>query len=348
MTATRPIEELIYELEPDPWRKDHPFSPEMSDFQSRLFNPAISRGDKAAIVMEWLASTHYPCMFGRKSAKAGSLSVVVLEERDLQKSDESIRAILSDARTAWRTEALNGGKHALVFLAVSERLAYARLDPNLLEINRRLCELYLERPVQPDLVFRDELFLQIADEASDRIRWEVGVDNFAAQGDGRWWHDHRIPGGIGFSMNSVGHMVRSIVESALAADSDLREQAASLTRDKLIQFALPMAMRTILFAQEKSRIPGTQLRKRSTGARSSIDDRELNRAAAMKGVMEWDETSYEGWYHTDHSVRTDFFEPEAGRRSSPWLLDFTYLHAESELDYRAMSLGERILAILEG
>jgi hypothetical protein len=347
MTATRPLEELIYELEPDPWRKDHPFSPEMNAFQTRLFDPTISRGDKAAIVTEWLASTHYPCLFGRKSAKAGSLSVVVLEERDLFKSDGNIRAILSDARTAWRTQALRGGQHALVLLAVSERLANARLDPTLLEINRRLCELYLEMPVQPDLVFRDELFLQIADDPGDRIRWEVGVDNFAAQGDGRWWHDHRIPGGIGFSMNSVGHMVRSMVENALAADSDLREQAAALTRDKLIQFALPMAMRTILFAQEKSRIPGTRLRKRNAAARSSIDDQELNRAAAMKGVTEWDETLYEGWYHTDHSVRTDFFDPEAERRSSPWNLDFTYLHAESELDYKAMSLGERILAILK-
>jgi hypothetical protein len=34
------------------------------------------------------------------------------------------------------------------------------------------------------------------------------VDFFACAGDGRWWHDHRFPGGIAYTANSTGHMMR--------------------------------------------------------------------------------------------------------------------------------------------
>jgi hypothetical protein len=66
----------------------------------------------------------------------------------------------------------------------------------------------------------------------------------------------------------------------------------------------------------------------------------------MKGVSNWDENTYEGWYHTDHSLRTEFFNPTSTRRAEPWELDFRYLHARTELDYTAMSIGEEILGIL--
>jgi hypothetical protein len=233
-----------------------------------------------------------------------------------------------------------------VILAVSERLAFAEPDATVLEITRRLCEMYLGRSARADVVYRDELFLEIDAESPLRIRWEVGVDNFAAQADGRWWHDHRIPGGIGFSMNSVGHMVRTMVEQALEKSPDLRAKTRRLTREKLIQFALPMAMRTILFAQQKSSCPGTRLRPRSIDSPATIAEEELSRASAMKGILDWDENCYEGWYHTDHSFRSESFDPNSRPRTEPWELDFSYLHAETELDYAMMSIGEEILAIL--
>ena len=41
--------------------------------------------------------------------------------------------------------------------------------------------------------------------------WEcpASVNYFSAQGDKRWWQDHRFPAGLAFSVNSVGHMVKS-------------------------------------------------------------------------------------------------------------------------------------------
>jgi len=53
----------------------------------------------------------------------------------------------------------------------------------------------------------EELFLENPNTGT-YVRFEFSVDFFAAAGDGRWWHDHRIPGGVAFTANSVGHMRR--------------------------------------------------------------------------------------------------------------------------------------------
>jgi hypothetical protein len=67
-------------------------------------------------------------MFGRMAAKKGMLSVLILEERDLLKTDREIGNLMADARSVWRDEARKGNKHALIVLAVSKDLAYAKPD----------------------------------------------------------------------------------------------------------------------------------------------------------------------------------------------------------------------------
>ena len=48
--------------------------------------------------------------------------------------------------------------------------------------------------------------------------WLAGVNYFCAQGDRRWWHDHRIPGGMALSVNSVGHLAKAgKISEALAS-----------------------------------------------------------------------------------------------------------------------------------
>ena len=36
--------------------------------------------------------------------------------------------------------------------------------------------------------------------------FQFNIDFFACAGHDRWWHDHRFPGGIAFTANSLGHM----------------------------------------------------------------------------------------------------------------------------------------------
>jgi hypothetical protein len=77
------------------------------------------------------------------------------------------------------------------------------------ELALRLCSLYLLEEVAPDRIFLDEIWLEKPGRDATTWRWHAGVNSFRAQGDGRWWQDHLMPGGIAFSVNSVGHMVKS-------------------------------------------------------------------------------------------------------------------------------------------
>jgi hypothetical protein len=45
-------------------------------------------------------------------------------------------------------------------------------------------------------------------------------------------------------------------------------------------------------------------------------------------------------------LRSEFFDAESKRPEVRRELDFSYLHAKTELDYMAMSIGQEVLAIL--
>src|SRR2546423_14958970 len=55
----------------------------------------------------------------------------------------------------------------------------------------------------------EQIYLQKPGTRLTTWKWLAGVNYFCAQGDRRWWQDHRIPGGMAFSVNSGGHLVKS-------------------------------------------------------------------------------------------------------------------------------------------
>jgi hypothetical protein len=137
------------------------------------------------------------------------ISYCILTDADLDGSDEDIAKKIETAHLKWTGEASHGGKSAFILLAASKRIAFAEPSAQLMEFARTLCSFLLLNDVQPDHAYLDELFLELPTPERQTWRWDVGVNYFAANGDKRWWQDHRIPGGIAFSLNSVGHMVRS-------------------------------------------------------------------------------------------------------------------------------------------
>ena len=140
---------------------------------------------------------------------------------------------------------LAGETHAFIILALSERIACATPGKVLQNLAQRICELYLGVS-QTDTIIHDELLLEIpAEKQTERRSWKVGVNYFSAQGDVRWWRDHRIPGGMAYSMNSVGHMARIHAERAIRRDPELAKRLANVPRERLGFWALPKAMRTI-------------------------------------------------------------------------------------------------------
>jgi hypothetical protein len=319
----------------------------MEPCQSRLFDPTTTRQDKADALTDWLGSKAQPCLFGRMAARKGWLSVCVLTEGDFAKGDEYVRQTIQEHRRTWKREALSGGKHGFIILAASKRLAQAEPGPALQSIALRLCELYLSESGL-DEVFHDSLDLRIerGDPAQYR-RWRVGVNIFAAQGDGRWWHDHRIPGGIAFSMNSVGHMARKLAEVAMRRNPPLAVKAARLPMEQLETWALPLAVRTIDTAS-RGRIPGTWLLARDPAAAGAVEVEERRRLV-LGGLSGYNEDCYRGKYHTDQTVPAAYFDPGPDRPGGlpDHDLYFTYLHRTSDPDFESMGLGEEILRTLD-
>jgi hypothetical protein len=340
------LDELLELLPEDAWRRDNPFADDLAAPQEAILDPSASRDDKAAALLQWLASKAQPCLFGRMAANKGWLSVCVLTEADLARGDDHVREVIQEHRRVWKREALFGEKHGFIILVVSRKLAFGEPGPILRHFALRLCALYLSRTGVNE-IFHDSVNLRItrAGQTSYR-RWKVGVNVFAAQADGRWWHDHRIPGGMAFSMNSVGHMARRLLEDALRVRPELTERVASLPPERLENWALPLAMRTIATAA-RGRIPGTWLMERSAGPEED-PEWESRRDAVLGNLREYNEDLYRGKYHTDWTIPAEYFDPSPDRPDglADHDLYFTYLHRTSDEDYETMGLGEEIAEVL--
>ncbi|MCW5775360.1 MAG: hypothetical protein KIS87_02795 [Phycisphaeraceae bacterium] len=319
------IREFMDRLERDPWRVTHPFEASVNDANERLF-ACTSAAKAEAVLNEWLASNQ-PCLFGRSAARQGLLSHCVLFEPDLLNSDTHIRDAIQAARTEWTRRGFNGERSGFVVSAISPRLAYAKPGAILKAIAQRLCSLYLLDEVECDRVYLDDLFLQAPGHNGRVWRWRAGVNYFAANGDGRWWQDHRMPGGIAFSVNSVGHMARSGAIAKLLKDGagvlglDSRELPA--TPVDSLDKALLVAMQTIAGASQAVSGKATMLRPLAPDAAAA---RRCPAHFPAK-LQAFDRCEYDGFYHTDYTLPTEYFDDAAERPAHvrQWSLDFTYL-----------------------
>ena len=161
--------------------------------------------------------------------------------------------------------------------------------------------------------------------------------NFACAGDGRWWHDHRFPGGIAFTANSPGHMIafREWYQQKI----DSREWAlkqAMLT----IQNATPTRGTNSTEPLEQGR--ATWLRPVGPDGKALAADVAcpISQVPTVLEGKDW--TRYEGVLHTDHAVREEFFldREVAPTASKPYLMDFTYLYDEKQDDFREFTEGK--------
>jgi hypothetical protein len=202
----------------------------------------------------------------------------------------------------------------------------------------RLAEIYLsERLLDVNQIYLDSLPLKITRDGNTECRlWRAGVNFFGAQGDQRWWHDHRIPGGVSFSINSVGHMTRARLEQSLSRHPSLQRFAPA---DRLVDFALYFAMKTIHKASQGTR-PGTRLGLCDASSHLTGEARE----SALRDMAAFNERVYYGQYHTDVTVPSPYFDPAAHKPAdSPELeLLFTYLHDHDDSDYDLMGVGAEI------
>ncbi|WP_027528691.1 hypothetical protein [Bradyrhizobium sp. Ec3.3] len=336
------IADLYQSLNSDPAREKLGFSSEMEAANLELIT-SRNQQEAATSLGKWL-HRFQPCLFGRVSAKLDRIHYCILNEADLLSQDEFIKRKVQQARQEWTRAAFEGRKSAFVILAVSEKLALAAPDIQLNQFAQRLCSLYLlEENISNDLVYTDEVFLEKPDSQRTTWRWLAGVNFFAAAADRRWWQDHRIPGGVGFSVNSVGHLVKS---GALMQElNEVASDAAPLVSTKVdsLAKALEFAMRTIWNAADAASGKATQLLP--LGDQALLPVREC--PADLPGFLkEKNYCTYLGYYHTDVTLPSDYFLPDV--RRSPRIhaqeLDFTYLfrdHVDNPA-YSTMGEGRRI------
>jgi hypothetical protein len=335
------VSDLVDALEPDPWRDSNPFSTDIEECHRVLFDPQRTIEAKAKALDHWLANFQ-PCLFGQMEAKQGRIAYCVLTENHFERGDDAIRAEIERCRRIWKELAANGQRHAFVIVAVAERIARARQTATLLRLAIRLCELYLGC-TETDQIHLDDLMLEIdLGDKTERRSWRVGVNFFSSQGDGRWWRDHRFPGGMAFSMNSVGHMARTRAEEAIRRNPDLLQQVPDVPRERLVHWALPKAMKTIGPPYAGS-TRGTWLVERGTFPEDKEPPDFDEREKYFGELANFSENRYRGLYHTDQTIPTVCFNEGLWRREDIPERDdlvFTYLHQRTEQDYLSMGLGE--------
>lgn len=338
------ISKLYSQLSIDPWRKQNGFTPDFEHLQNQLLQGPAS--ERETVVSSFL-QRHQPCLFGRIAAKLGLITYCILDEHDLTSNDEAIQKKIQAARTEWTRLAYEGRRSAFVIMACSEKLALALPDTGLLQLALRLCSLYLLQVTEPNKIYTEEIFLEIPGSRRMTWRWNVGVNFFGAAGDGRWWHDHRIPGGIAFSMNSVGHLVKS---GQIATKMDELSKLLDVSSEGIIPSkidslpkALEIAMRTIEMATNTLSGKATYLLDAPSEYNENVPRCPIQLPQFLRGK---NHCEYEGYYHTDESIPSEYFNPSVARESVivPRRLDFTYLFHDDidNPDFVTTGAGRRI------
>ena len=339
------VRELVTRLSGDAWRVTNRFSDDMLQANAILHNPAATEDEMAEGLSNWFKHRQ-PCQFGKIAANHNRIHYCFLrDEAVFEWSDEEISTKITEDKRLWKQRAafdVQRAAHSLVIVVASSRIALAAPDKHLRAFSDRILELAgwdtNRRGVrQINTVTSDYLYLRNPiDKGLYGFRYNV--DYFACAGDGRWWHDHRCPGGIAFTANSPGHMMR------------FREWYESKDQSEI--WALKQAMYTIQHAAPTKSVDGddpiaqgqvTWLRPLGTEGKPLVESISCPFSTVPKPLEGKDWTKYEGFLHTDHAVREEFFfdRPVAPTASKPYLMDFTYLYNDKQEDFEEFSRGKR-------
>lgn len=338
------LKHLYDTLQEDTWRLQHPFSKDVAQAHDLLHRPYARREEIQEVMSLWLQK-HQPCNFGRIAAKYGFIHMCVLTDRDLLRSDDEIKNTIQEEKRLWKQRAFQDRKnppHGFLLVIASERIAMAAPDFQLQRFSDHLLGLTGWKPMrrQEGTVSSDFLWLQHPEEPY-AYGYQFNVDYFASAGDGRWWHDHRVPGGIALTANSTGHM-KAFQEWYMAKTPEDKDRGAWFVQQAM--YTVAQAHRT---SDDKAAEPQTTgavtwLRDLDQGKPLKNHASPLNERlpVALQG-KDW--TTYEGVLHTDLAVRPEFFD---GRQtpstaSKPYYQDLTYLFDRASADYLKFTGGVR-------
>jgi hypothetical protein len=137
-------------------------------------------------------------------------------------------------------------------------------------------------------------------------------------------------------------MARALVERTLRKDAELASRYAAVPREKLVYWALPKAMKSIGPPADGS-TRGTWLAARGSFEEDKEPPTFEQRQRVFGDLARYSENRYKGYYHTNETIPTVYFDEGLWRREDLVERDdllFTYLHSENDPDYACMGLGE--------
>jgi len=342
MSGNDNVRSLLRQLRRDPWRDRHGFSESVCAAHNVLFHPFATKAEKQEALALWLqGKDNQPCLFGRIAAASNSLHFCIVDDDDLRESDEVIAGVVQTERLAWKRRSLNPARagvapaHGFVVVIASQRIALAEPDETLYRLACQLQDLLRCETTQEEhgTVVWEHLFLQNP-QTEECVRFTFSVDFFGSAGDGRWWQDHRIPGGFAFTANSVGHMRR------------YREWYKEMANQR--EWVLKTAMETIAYAADTPFGRATWLRELSGGPPfvADVPCPFASPADVKESLKGRDWTRYGGHLHVDHAVRREFFERDPGKPKDvvghEWLQDFQYLYDEERKDHLRFVQGAAV------
>ena len=336
---------LMQKLTDDPWRLSAPFSPEIQNALKVSLDPSADDASIKRVLSGWI-SKYQPCLFGRIAAKQDLLVYCLLKEEDLLGPDEALGEKIQSSRLEWTRLGFEGKASGFIIAILSRRIATALPNQVVQLLAQRICSLYLQEAVEADRIYVDRTYLEVPGRGRRSWEWLTGVNYFSAQGDGRWWQDHRFPAGMALSVNSVGHMVKAGKLSRAMDDLEqllgIRTEALANSKVDSLDRALELAMRTIDMASYGPSGKATSLMARQP------EDAALPKCPAPLPAMLADKDcrKYEGYYHTDYTIPSEYFTSDVERPTAvqPRDLDFTYLFDKSldNPDYIRMGEGRPI------
>ena len=326
--------ELYAQLVEDTGRNDHPFSDDMEIANVVLLSPFASDPQSRMALECWLQRWQ-PCLFGRMASKRRGIHYCFLTVEDFLKSDAYVRQKITAARQLWKHRALRGDpRHGFMLSVCDRKVAYAAPGESLLRFALHLQELAgwparLESR-QNDIV--DEWLFLRHPETRIIQKFTFSVDFFASAGHARWWHDHRVPGGIAFTANSLGHMA-------------CQQEWYGSKKDQ-VEWALRTAMLTIDTAEkELPHGPATFLLGEQAGKPiRSFTWSQATPLPSQERLGGKDCGSYGGYLHTDHAVRREFFLPQSEPHwlDEPYMMDFTYIFDTASADHAPFMIGNAV------
>jgi hypothetical protein len=328
------LADLYAQLNEDGDRADHPFSEDMETAHVVLLNPFATDPQRRIALECWLQRWQ-PCLFGRMAGKRKGIHYCFLTVEDLLRSDTHVKDKIAESRRIWKHRALRGEpRHGFILSVCDRKVAYAAPGEALLRFAHRVQEIagWPARPESRDNDIVDESLFLRHPETNSIQKFTFSVDFFAAAGHGRWWHDHRIPGGLAFTANSLGHMVQ--YQEWYGGKKDQIEWAlrtAMLTIDTA-ERAVPHGPATYLL----SKVAGRPLR--------SFNWSEATPLPSQERLGGKDCGSYGGHLHTDHAIRGEFFMPQEEPRwlDEPYMMDFAYIFDIASADHAPFMIGETI------